>query len=210
MAKESLPNNQKSTKSCYFSAKGRCQNPNNLGFHRYGGRGIEFRFKSFEEFHAEMGDRPTLKHSIDRIDNDGHYESGNVRWATQTVQARNTSTNRLLTYNGDTKPLAEWADVVGMNLHSLATRMRKGWCVPCALFVKLWGHCSHQTQKPRNKAVGERAGSAKLTSHKVLTARAKWQEAGRPTKIIVYFAKMFGVSYDTMKAAIKGESWKHI
>jgi hypothetical protein len=74
----------------YNSAKNRCTNPNNTAYYNYGGRGIEFRFKSFEEFIAEVGNRPSSKHSLDRFpNNDGHYEPGNVRWATKQEQARN-------------------------------------------------------------------------------------------------------------------------
>jgi len=69
----------------FYSAKGRCSS----NHPRYGGRGIEFRFKSFAEFFAELGPRPSPEHSIDRLDNDGHYEPGNVRWATRKEQARN-------------------------------------------------------------------------------------------------------------------------
>jgi hypothetical protein len=73
----------------YAGAKGRCQNPDNKAYHNYGGRGIEFRFKSFAEFFAELGYKPSPELTIDRIDNDGHYESGNVRWATRAQQRKN-------------------------------------------------------------------------------------------------------------------------
>lgn len=75
----------------FHGAKKRC-NPEFAKKHPdYGGRGIEFRFKSFEEFFAEVGPRPEPKfsYSLERIDNDGHYEKGNVRWATKKQQARN-------------------------------------------------------------------------------------------------------------------------
>lgn len=68
----------------------RCRNPNNQKqWKNYGGRGIEVKFTSFEEFFAEVGKRPSPKHSIDRINNDGHYEPGNVRWATKKQQTQN-------------------------------------------------------------------------------------------------------------------------
>lgn len=73
----------------FDNAKQRCTNPNKDGYNNYGGRGIEFRFNSFVEFFEEIGKAPSKKHSIDRIDNDGHYEAGNIRWVTQTKQIHN-------------------------------------------------------------------------------------------------------------------------
>lgn len=73
----------------YGYAKTRCQNPAAYKYPSYGGRGIQFKFKSFEEFLAALGRRPSEDHSVDRIDNNGHYEPGNVRWATRSQQMRN-------------------------------------------------------------------------------------------------------------------------
>jgi hypothetical protein len=78
----------------YRNAKRRCEEPSNISFAWYGGRGIEFRFKSFEEFFAELGHKPTPTHSVDRINPYGHYEVGNVRWATAKEQANNRRTAR--------------------------------------------------------------------------------------------------------------------
>lgn len=73
----------------YADAKRRCTNPySDLNARRYKERGIEFRFSSFQEFIAHIGPRPEGC-SLDRIDNDGHYELGNVRWATRKQQAAN-------------------------------------------------------------------------------------------------------------------------
>lgn len=74
----------------YSAAKKRCNNPNDIGYKNYGGRGIKFLFTSFEQFFSEVGPRPSLAHTIDRYPNkNGHYESGNVRWATKKEQANN-------------------------------------------------------------------------------------------------------------------------
>jgi hypothetical protein len=66
----------------------RCTNPNVDNYKDYGGRGIKFLFTSFEQFFAEIGPRPEGM-TLDRIDNDGNYEPGNVRWATRSQQRQN-------------------------------------------------------------------------------------------------------------------------
>ena len=73
----------------FRAAKERCARTHGRSFRYYRSRGIEFRFKSFDEFMACLGPKPDPKLSIERIDNDGHYEPGNVRWATQGEQNQN-------------------------------------------------------------------------------------------------------------------------
>ena len=69
----------------------RCRSPNATDFERYGARGIKVceRWHSYENFLADMGRRPSDEHSIDRINNDGNYEPGNVKWSTRQEQAQN-------------------------------------------------------------------------------------------------------------------------
>lgn len=73
----------------YCNAKGRCENPNATRYECYGARGIEFQFKDFPQFYKALGRRPKHR-SLDRIDVNGNYEPGNVRWATRRQQALNT------------------------------------------------------------------------------------------------------------------------
>lgn len=74
---------------CYINARQRCTNPANTNWKDYGGRGIEFRFKDFVHFHNALGFQPFRGATVDRIDNAGHYEPGNVRWATRQQQTDN-------------------------------------------------------------------------------------------------------------------------
>ena len=78
----------------YRSAKDRCTRAKHPYFGNYGGRGIEFRFASFVDFLAAIGPRPALDLTLDRVDNDGHYEPGNVRWATRLQQTHNRRPRR--------------------------------------------------------------------------------------------------------------------
>jgi len=73
----------------YNSAKRRCKDSRREDFKNYGGRGIKFLFKSFQEFLAAIGKKPSRKHMLDRIDNDGHYKPGNVRWSTRSESMKN-------------------------------------------------------------------------------------------------------------------------
>lgn len=102
---------------------------------RYLTRGTSIcpEWSAFENFLADMGERPAGT-TLDRIDNAGHYEPVNCRWATRKVQQRNRSTNNLITLDGETKCLQEWADALGLKPHTLYYRMTKlGWDLRRAL-----------------------------------------------------------------------------
>lgn len=75
--------------AAWSHAQQRCTNPTNEEYKNYGARGIKFLFVSFEQFFNELGPRTTPQHSLDRINNDGNYEPGNVRWATDAQQRAN-------------------------------------------------------------------------------------------------------------------------
>jgi hypothetical protein len=97
----------------YQAAKARCTNPNHQAYADYGGRGIEFRLPDFVSFFAKLGLCPPGR-SLDRIENDGHYEFGNIHWATRSEQERNKRkrrkrNNRLLIAPRPTQTAAEWA-----------------------------------------------------------------------------------------------------
>jgi hypothetical protein len=77
----------------------RCTNPNDKSWERYGGRGIQVcsAWMKFDQFFAAMGQRPTAKHSLDRINNNGPYSPDNCRWATAEVQGSNKRVYRTST-----------------------------------------------------------------------------------------------------------------
>ena len=101
----------------------RCTKPKTAFFERYGGRGITVcdRWYLFENFLADMGEKP-VGLTLDRINNSGDYEPGNCRWATWQEQNRNNSHTRLITYNGVTLCVKEWAQRNG--LHPAVLRHR--------------------------------------------------------------------------------------
>jgi len=75
----------------WVGMRNRCSDPNRVSWPNYGGRGIRVceRWNDFRHFLADMGPRPSPRHSLDRINNDGNYEPGNVRWATARQQVKN-------------------------------------------------------------------------------------------------------------------------
>lgn len=117
----------------YQSAKSRCQNENDKDYPRYGGRGVEFRFSSFEEFIAELGPKPEGKRGVDRILNDGHYEVGNVRWATDSENSRNRRSATLITLKGRTQNLVAWAKELGIGRGAISARIKAGYCEDCIM-----------------------------------------------------------------------------
>lgn len=137
----------------YIKAKVRCQNQTVREYKNYGGRGIEFRFTCFEEFFAEVGLKPTPKHSIDRKDVNGHYEKGNVQWATRRSQDRNKRFNHRVTFNGETKTVVEWAEIKNLLSNTLTYRLSRNWCVECALNNPVQIGCPHRKRLRRIRRV---------------------------------------------------------
>jgi hypothetical protein len=127
----------------------RCTNEKLDNFNNYGGRGITVCnrwLKSFENFLADMGEKPSKKHSIDRIDVNSNYSPVNCRWATQKEQSNNRRSNILITYNGTTQTAAQWADELGVKRQLLYRRLWNGWDIERAFFQPL----QHQTHNYRN------------------------------------------------------------
>lgn len=113
----------------------RCTNPNSADFAGYGARGICVcrRWKSFENFLEDMGERPFGK-SLDRIKTNKGYCPSNCRWATGIEQAQNQCTNVRLSFRGETLVLAEWARRLGFKKSTaIRRRLKSGWSVERAL-----------------------------------------------------------------------------
>lgn len=113
----------------------RCYNPNNDNYQHYGGRGITVcdRWQTFENFLADMGER-SPRTSIERIDNDGNYEPGNCRYATQKEQCNNTRSSHYLTFNGKTQTISQWSDETMIKAGTIERRLnRYGWTIERAL-----------------------------------------------------------------------------
>lgn len=104
----------------------RCYEPNYKGYKNYGGRGItvcdEWR-QDYRAFVRDVGRKPTPQHSLDRIDNNGNYEPTNCRWATSLEQKQNRRSVREITFNGETKCLAEWSRQTGFSPSVLNRRL---------------------------------------------------------------------------------------
>jgi hypothetical protein len=109
----------------YCAAKLRCGNPNNWNYAYYGGRGIRFLYTSFEQFYSDVGEPPPGG-TLERCDNDDHYEPGNCRWATQREQNNNKRSNYRVTAFGRTQTLSRWAREFKLKPHTLRHRIKIG------------------------------------------------------------------------------------
>ena len=108
----------------------RCTNPKDAAYKNYGAKGVSVcdRWRqSFQAFYADMGARPTPRHTVDRIESTGNYEPSNCRWATRTEQNRNRSSCRPLTIEGRTLLMTDWAKERGISVATISKRLRRGW-----------------------------------------------------------------------------------
>lgn len=123
--------------SIWANMRSRCNNPNTGYFDRYGGRGITIceeweRFETFYEWSMSNGYSDNL--TIDRIDNNKGYSPENCRWASASEQNSNTRRNHLITYNGKTQTMTQWAEEIGIPARTLETRLnRHHWSIERAL-----------------------------------------------------------------------------
>ena len=120
--------------------KQRTRNSRSKGYAKYGRRGITMCdrwYDSFEYFIADMGLRPSKRHSIDRIDNEhGNYEPGACRWATREEQARNKSNNHRIKIGQEEHCIKEWSEISGINHNTILARLRRGRLPEDAVFTR--------------------------------------------------------------------------
>ena len=125
--------------------KKRCLNKNTSNYYIYGGRGIKIcdewknDFKSFHDWAYANGYDESAKRgdcTIERIDTNGNYEPSNCRWATMKEQCRNTRSNKLITYNNETRCLMDWSYIFNINYKTLLYRFKKGWTIEKAFMNK--------------------------------------------------------------------------
>lgn len=117
----------------------RCNSPSSAAYRKYGAVGISVcdRWKKFENFFSDMGERPSLRHSIDRIDGKKNYDPGNCRWATPRQQQTNLKNNVRISHDGKHLTIGEWSDIVGLNPKTIYSRLKLGWSVQDALTLPL-------------------------------------------------------------------------
>jgi len=125
----------KAERQAWNDIQKRCYNPNCRDYRNYGARGIQCLFPSFEAFLADVGPKPAQGYSINRIDNEKHYEPGNLRWDDKHTQNRNRRNNHVLTYNGESLCIAEWAERMNIPSRRLQSRIANGWSVEKALLT---------------------------------------------------------------------------
>lgn len=123
----------------WIKMKQRCSNPNEKAFRNYGGRGIKVceewvnDFVAFYDWAINNGYNDKLE--IDRVNNDKDYSPDNCRWITHQEQQYNKRSNRLVEYNGETKPLKKWTEELNLDYHRVNTRLLNGWSIEDAF----WG-----------------------------------------------------------------------
>lgn len=116
----------------------RCYLKSHKSHKDYGGRGILVcsRWHRFSNFYSDMGDRPALM-TIGRIENDKGYFPGNCQWETSKENANNRRSSAFVSFNGETKTIAQWSDSTGIAVATIANRIKLGWDVGMALTTEL-------------------------------------------------------------------------
>ena len=136
----------------WVSARQRCRDPQHHSYSEYGGRGITFseEWDAFSDFLADVGLAP-LRATLDRKDNNEGYRPGNCRWTSMRTQIRNRRNTLWLEYDGERRPLAEWAEIVGISYMTLRGRLRAGWAAWAILAIPVGEARYRLTSRERRK-----------------------------------------------------------
>lgn len=116
----------------------RCDNPKSISYKYYGARGITYdsSWNDFKNFLTDMGERPENT-TLDRIDVDGNYCKDNCRWSVRKVQNNTRRFQQLVTYQGHTRTIGQWADITGIHYQCLHARIFDyAWSIEKALTIK--------------------------------------------------------------------------
>lgn len=136
--------------------KARCYGESSISYPNYGGRGIQMHpawkddFMAFRAYIIALPDFGKDGYTLDRIDNDGNYEPGNVRWASRITQSNNTRANINIEFRGKSHTIAEWGRIVGIPGWNIASRLRNGWGVERALTSPLIRKPKRATRRVSN------------------------------------------------------------
>lgn len=125
------------TYNSWHSMRTRCINKQNKDYHKWGGKGIKIceRWNSFTNFLEDMGERPGIEYSLDRIDSNKDYSPENCKWSSIKEQNRNRSGLRLITINEITKCIGEWSEISGVHCATITGRLNRNWKPHDAVFT---------------------------------------------------------------------------
>lgn len=173
--------------SVWNNIRKRCYDKKIRQYKDYGGRGIKMHEPwindppGFIKWCMDNGWRKGLQ--VDRENNDGDYVPNNIRFITHKEQQRNTRKNVFYTHDGQTKCLAEWAEITGRNYATVCVRIKRGWTIHDALF-----------------------GEPKKDNRKYRPSNVYYTYKGE-TKILLDWAQQFNIKYDKLQARLKKLKW---
>ena len=142
----------------YHQLLTRCYNKNDAAYPYYGGRGIEVKFSGPKEYvewvRRELGERPEGS-SLDRIDTNGHYEPGNLRWTTTKGQGRNKRSNHLVSYQGRDMTIAEASELSGIHPATISNRILRGYSDYEDLYTPIRSRTKAKLQQTNLSQIGQ-------------------------------------------------------
>ena len=164
----------------------RCYNSDSPSYYWYGARGIKICDEWLQDvsaFAADMGVLPALNYSIERIDCNGNYEPSNCRWATTEEQNNNTRRTKLITYNGKTQSLKDWAKEYDLEVRGLSERLRRGWDMEKSLTTP--GRKSFDESQAENKAKTDALWKAKGKLYQAHSKQKRGHKLSKAEKEII-------------------------